>query len=175
MIAATVKLEIIDMSISIKLIRGKIMEIKVHLRMKMGGKHFQMRSLKILKSWKRMKKELTRTMEMNMNKTSLKISSAMEISRTTFIKDNLKSKYMANTFKIMTNIKISSTKCLFPFKETISRNPRVNIIIRECNQVKIANSTLRKIRTCMEPSDHRATKKMILDPALNNLSSKTQI
>jgi hypothetical protein len=145
------------------------MEIKVLLRMKMGGKHFQMRLLKILKSWKRMKTEQTRITEMNMNKTSPKTSSAMETSPTTIIKDNLKSKYKEITFKIMTNIKISSTNCLFHFKETISRKLGVNIIIKGCSQVKIANSTLRKIRTCMEPSDHRATKKMILEPALNNL------
>lgn len=43
MIAATVKLETTDMLIKIRLILVKIMEIKVHLRMKMGGKHYQMR------------------------------------------------------------------------------------------------------------------------------------
>ena len=43
MIATTVKLETTDMLIKIRLILVKIMEIKVHLRMKMGGKHYQMR------------------------------------------------------------------------------------------------------------------------------------
>ena len=126
------------------------------LKMKMGGKHFQIRSLKILKNLKIAKKGLTRTIIVNMKKISLRISTVMETSQIIFKKNSLESINMQIKFKIMIKILTSSLIYLFPFKEMNNTKIEVNIFIIKYNLVKIANYILRKIR--IFKALHQATK-----------------